>query len=589
MDKMIVVEHLLSDEFSVECFIRDIKGTIPQQSKELSARLLEEFVGKTEAPTLAHANAKKNPKREIKFCSERIKFLKQELEKLIKGDSDLSVNALQTIQSRLIHIFGRLQRISSSETVRTNSKALSDSCNLLLSSINDLLGNRNIDSNSIFRIPDLDVEEYPESESTEIENVDLPINTNSQINNVQNFSSAKLKKTQSSQPTSTDINFPSTSQGLQHENELTKMILKLSEQIKSLEAQSVSKIDKPNTYHKRKSKDHSKNLLILSSSSESLSTKSAKNMYTTDSDSEDGNSTELMFGKLNCQFYFDGSASSMPVDDFLYRVERLGKIHQIAKSKLVDEISFLLKDTAATWYWRYLKKTKCNDWFRLKKDFRAYFDDRSDENIIRYIENRKQRTRESFADYYKDIRSKILNLSTDYEDNDLMRILYKNMRPGLACLFPPRSFKSIREMVLECTKLEESWNKHNFIPELLCQKRVVNELDNTDSYNTDLNGCHPNVDAMFNQHNNNKFDSVPKQLLCWNCLGSHRYRDCPDPLKSLSCFGCGKSGPLKPYCVDCILENLAGSTGKNGVPMYSKKSSKTPVNQINEEYPNPKI
>lgn len=586
MNKAIAVEFLLAQEFAVECWIRTIKGTIIEQMTKLSECIQNEFLKGSPPPTIAHNNARKNPKQEVKICTGKLADLKQKLTNLMEQDADISVDALDCIRSRLKHVQGRLERISYSSCVKSRTAKLLKACNDFQTNINVLLENNaeNSKNPSLAQIAQIEIEE-----DESLSEVD-PTESQAGPSSSNNRGSQNLEDLPPPTLLSDHSNIEQLSSKSKHDEHLSKVIADLKREISNLKNLSNPSNKAPlKPYPKlrtNKNPNYDRNLNFLSTYSRSSRDTSERNS-SSESETSDFFSTKLTFGKLNCQFYFDGSSSCLPVDDFIYRVERLGKVHRISNSQLVDEVSFLLRDTAATWYWRYLKKTKCRSWSQLKQDFIAYFDDRGDENIIRYVEYRKQRTWESYSEYYKDIRSKILLLSKDYEEKDLMRILYKNMRHGLSCLLISRNFKTVRELVSECTRLEEHWNKHNFVPEMLCQtKRSVNELETFDLEESDHRYTSKEVDALYNSKA--KADN-PKNLVCWNCMGDHWYRDCPEPIKPLCCFGCGQHVPLKPYCKAYVPGNDQGMTGKTGGPvnpklMQNPSCQDTEQSQINRTF-----
>lgn len=535
MDSLIKANHLDHDEFLVECAIRKITGSFDSKLVVLQEAFTNEKQGIFREPIEVHEAASKNPIKELNLCESKLKNFSGFVKEFItKNSTDFEL--LEQYYSRTLHVRGRIFRVSSYFNDNKISHLLND-CNKLLKSMHKIL-RKSTDTADNAEPNDTDV----------LLDVNLPD---------QDPPLEKDEPNSAPQPGCSKDMQPKRNSKLSasRESDLKSEIIKLQAKITSLENRNRSFAK---TRLKSRSETYSSN---DSDSSEYLSDTSSLLISHKNSDPN-----RLIFGQINIKFYFDGTSKGLTIDDFLFRVERLAKLYSIPSSQLIDELNFVLRDEASIWYWSYLKKTNCTRWSNLKRDFLDYFDDNADERILRYIENRKQRSREPFSDFYKDVRSRVLRLKKVLNDKDLIRILFKNMRPSLSCTLVGKEFKSVRKLVHKCSSIEEHWNKHGYFPDVLCnQKRSVNEICETEVTDD------PISQSKVNAIQYPKID-INKNLLCWNCLGNHRHKDCTEPIKPITCFGCGKSVPLKPYCQDCVAENPKPSAGITGNPGNSESS-----------------
>lgn len=105
------INDLKHDEFLVESDVREFSGSHVTRFNLLIEALKSEKDHPVLIPVRAHANALKNPKREINLIANQIQELKQDF---VDNVTTISDAELKIIRSRLIHCIDRLNRISSS-------------------------------------------------------------------------------------------------------------------------------------------------------------------------------------------------------------------------------------------------------------------------------------------------------------------------------------------------------------------------------------------------------------------------------------------------------------------------------------------
>lgn len=143
---MIDPNFLESDEFTVECEVRNIRGPLVYQLKELGAAYEKEFHQAGISPGAAHQKASKNPRQEIFLCSNKLREIRISLEHAASSVDPKRLENLDILSSRILHIKGRLHRISTSKTVGPQTVKLQELADKILSLVNDL------------KVPDVDLE-----------------------------------------------------------------------------------------------------------------------------------------------------------------------------------------------------------------------------------------------------------------------------------------------------------------------------------------------------------------------------------------------------------------------------------------------
>lgn len=127
------------DKFEIECRIRNLNdGTNIARLKNLLEQVQAESTTPVLIPTVAHTAAFKNPKRELKVCNEKLNTLHTWIQHHLKN-KDLRRIHLSKVKSRILHVQGRLFRISKSKVANQEAISLLDICSNLLDSIEKVI------------------------------------------------------------------------------------------------------------------------------------------------------------------------------------------------------------------------------------------------------------------------------------------------------------------------------------------------------------------------------------------------------------------------------------------------------------------
>lgn len=94
------------------------------------------------------------------------------------------------------------------------------------------------------------------------------------------------------------------------------------------------------------------------------------------------------YRNVNMNLSFDGSRNALPIERFLFRVERLAVSFNIPSEQLVDELHFLLKGSAMEFYWSVVEQHRGRiTWAQMKIALRErYRERRTDFDIRRAID-----------------------------------------------------------------------------------------------------------------------------------------------------------------------------------------------------------
>jgi hypothetical protein len=146
---------------------------------------------------------------------------------------------------------------------------------------------------------------------------------------------------------------------------------------------------------------------------------------------------------------FDGCSGELSVKDFLFRVSHLATTYGVSDYKLRNEICLLLKGVAANWYWLHVRLHPQITWEQLKLDFEKRFKDhRTDYDIRRLIEARRQLPKETIIEFYNALQSLNLQYSTPPPETETLHIMKRNMRPGLQNALAGRVIENIDEFLV---------------------------------------------------------------------------------------------------------------------------------------------
>lgn len=212
------------DEFEIECRIRNLnEGTNIDRLKNLLEQVQVETTTPVLIPTVAHIAASKNPKRELRICSEKINTLHNWLQHHLKN-KELNRIHLYKIKSRILHVQGRLFRISKSKVANQEAISLLEICTNLLDPIEKVISEVNqieeLESSfSNIELPEL----YEDSSSAEEDDFDKKskvISSNNELE-IESFKTFIKNNTPASQPSSEPVATTSKA-SIQNSSEIKK-------------------------------------------------------------------------------------------------------------------------------------------------------------------------------------------------------------------------------------------------------------------------------------------------------------------------------------------------------------------------------
>lgn len=563
-------EHLDPEEFGVECEIRNLQGSLFTLLKNLTA-VLEDENENHDIPQRPHEKARKQPKREIKLCSDKLLDLQALIQKSLLADP-IEQDTLEGIHSRLLHVSSRLKRISSSSSVEDMAGKLLISCNSFITAIENVIADKSQLNNSREAIKMVQVE-IPVLDEHDI---DSDRNRKQSLN--LNFGTLDNPKPGPSKenvhPLSSTINL-ATEDKLVTEINLNNAIADISQLLEDLTRKTAAihnlttnanSNPAPVVPSANNVRLENRNVSPVRFSDPPELAASNCSSHQSSSQSVSKHPTHIRVQKWNIN-YSSSNKDPLTVDQFLYRVHHLARVYNVSDENLVNDVQFLLSGEALQYYWLYIQTTPNATWASFKDTFISRFKDRKTDHDIKFeLHSRKQHApHETFREFYNAVLSKSYTLKVPLCADDLLALLRQNMRDGLVNELAGIGFDSVQNLVNRCVAIEDAWNKTGFIPENHYQRRRnVSEFTgtsfdsghffqtSTSNHNLDTFGS--SVEAISQSYRNfgNNSNQIQNNRVCWNCdvVGTHHWIDCPE-MKRKFCYGCGAKNLLKPNCLKC--------------------------------------
>lgn len=272
----------------------------------------------------------------------------------------------------------------------------------------------------------------------------------------------------------------------------------------------------------------------------------------------------------NWKLKFNGSSNSLPVDNFIYRVEALtrqtlnGDFDTLCRSA-----SALFEGKASDWFWRFHRTVRAVHWTDLCQALRRqYRDSRTDIDFRELILDRKQKPNEPFDLFYDSVIELVDRLATPLDDKTLVEILRRNLLPDIQHEILNMTIKSVGQLREVCRRREfflqdigrrhgVSGNRNNHFSRRAAELEVPEGID----------------------QNLPQYEEVSEiSAICWNCRRSgHRYQECLAD-RTVFCYGCGTPQVYKPNCGKCksVSKNYQSSAPKSvPKPTTCQQSSQT--------------
>lgn len=296
---------------------------------------------------------------------------------------------------------------------------------------------------------------------------------------------------------------------------------------------------------------------------------------------------------------YGGSIKDGPVDDFIFRVEALGKLANIPQSALTFALYQLLTGTAASWFWLFMRNEPNATWAQTRRDLsRAFQCNVSDEAIRRMIMDRLQRPGERYVEYQIAIQELEVRLTVRMTQVELLDTLRRNLLPHLQEKLLFHQLRTVSDLQCCVHRLEEFAQQQseihhirrpiNRVHEITTTPKVANEFGVAHCYPQNFCVPPPPINALVESSHqfaeqipmpnyNYVQENTPytveaiedrnQYVRCWNCdeLG-HSFMDC-SAQRIIFCYGCGTKGCVRPQCSKCSLRTLQGNGRGSVRPM----------------------
>lgn len=551
------VNRLLSDELTFELKCRGIdlgNGTVHEKRSLLREALHKEREG-ISAPT----NVNFEPKSELNICSNKLDELLGNIQELNVANID---NEYKRIKSRLLHVEGRLNRISRADfEVETEQHKLSELCNDILRALEvkytstkrlDQQDNQdnNVVSNQSGAGASTSIIDQP--------NLLLPEIINSNHNNtINNSVSVEVENLIDIEPEAQIIQTPSERftrieappRVVENHNNLAtrgdtfiSMIDRLTQQFKTINGSNTSQVNVNSQPRRVQFSEHFEPPpQVLNSTSCELPHFS----YT-----QSGKFVDVSRWKLT----FDGTSS---VTDFLERLEEMRISRNVSKTQLFNSISELLEGDAAVWY--RFARVSIQNYDEFRDIFRSSFLPTNYEERIRDIlKHRTQGASESVVIYVAHMENLFSKLISKPSEVSRVNFIKSKMLPHFQLSMAGKGVNTLQSLLSIGREIEEAnvsaqeyhappINPRNSVePGLEYRHLIRSRVTVVDSHdiNTELvSEPSPIASASVN--------AVAPTVKCWNCgQQGHIRQACTQPPRK-HCFRCGRQAVTIRTCPSC--------------------------------------
>lgn len=236
----------------------------------------------------------------------------------------------------------------------------------------------------------------------------------------------------------------------------------------------------------------------------------------------------------NWKIKFTGHNDTISVDEFVYRINVLTSNTLRGDFSLLSKHAHtLFEGKALEWYWRYHRQNNDIDWVSLTQALRKqYKTDYNDFDILEDIRKRKQKSSESFDEYFEFISAMLDGLKTPISDIDLVETILRNLKLEIRHELLHLNISNVCELRREVRKHEKFMKDLHTLDRGKPVKGKITELLVQESLDNDI--C--------------AIQTIPN---CWNCdKTGHTYTDCME-VRRVFCYGCGLKDTYKPTCPKC--------------------------------------
>lgn len=277
---------------------------------------------------------------------------------------------------------------------------------------------------------------------------------------------------------------------------------------------------------------------------------------------------------------YDGNSSVM---GFIERVDELRTACGISKHQLAAAAVCLFSGAALSWY--RAVRSQVTSWDCLLSRLKAtYLSSEYEEDIWSDIRNRTQGPQEKTAIFISMMENLFGKLERRPSEQTRLRIIRRNLAPYLQNQLSLHNFTTISELRVACRSVEDVHDRAQRLKPPPSDPRHVAEPDLM--YRPSRNSNVVRISSLTSPSAGEGVATGPSTgrysntagLTCWNCRNQgHTRRECHQPILK-RCFRCGRQGFTVATCPDCgggtrpgvNTENRAGgpssaenSTGRN--------------------------
>lgn len=278
---------------------------------------------------------------------------------------------------------------------------------------------------------------------------------------------------------------------------------------------------------------------------------------------------------------FSGDRNSMPVGDFLFRIENLRQRYQVERQQILDNFHLLIEGKADEFYWEIIRSSQARGipvtWDGLKRAFIGRYEQSTSElDVMREMMDLKQARDESFDSVhtrFSRLHNRLLTPLSERAMVELLRSSLKEETAQLLCITEINTVDQLRHLVSLAEKQQKLRRRqYGPPPGRLAEIEVVEELDREQEtegipqrgYSRPLN---PQAAASWT---------------CWNCREKgHGFLTCERERK-IFCYRCGEPEVTFPRCPKCKKGNSRANGRRNG---QSHLRATGPLSQLTP--PNP--
>lgn len=256
--------------------------------------------------------------------------------------------------------------------------------------------------------------------------------------------------------------------------------------------------------------------------------------------------------------FFDGSAS---VTTFIEDVEELAEARGVSKQQMFQSASEFFKGDALLWFRP--RKHKFADWEDLKRNLRSAFLPLDYElNLMDDIRRRTQGPEEKLIMYVSRMQNLFNKLTNKPSELEQVNVIKRNLLPYLHTTLALQELTTIDDLLRLGLVVEDSHRRaQQYCPPpsnprllqepSLAYRRPIHQKQETLRAIEVEQQVAPRMDGSAQTGYRPARTTPAKPLVCWNCSQTgHRRADCTQPVK-VQCYVCRTPGYTKRNCPVC--------------------------------------